>query len=231
MIKMDVVNSEEQSNINFEKLAKMELDQKIEYLEIYFKDKEISDDYKRLPQELMNTYYEGYLRSVIDLLPKMKNDRSLFFPLTFLLSHYMELWIKTMGLFYAMDFNYDMKGLKITGHNIRKLILDPTQLDELLDREINIKEVKEILKIWEYFEDFTTKRTELSIAMRYPVMPIDNLATINNYQDYENIDVDEYIIKAHKIISKTQEIYIKFMTNNTIESLSIAENLKGLIKK
>ena len=120
-----------------------------------------------------------------------------------------------MGLYYGLDFNFDMEGLGITGHNIRKLILNPEQLSEFSDRNITVKEIEDILKTWEYFESFSGNGVELSIAMRYPVMARDNLATIKNYEDF---DADVYINMGNKILVKTSLVYIKFIENELIDN-------------
>lgn len=160
------------------------------------------------PQEMLLTYFDSYLGSIVLLLNSLKSERSLIFPITFLLSHYLELWIKNIGLFYDLEyFDYTFRCLNLVGHNIYDLIINEAQMREFESSGITKKEIDDVLYLLDYFDKFTNNNTNLSIAMRYPIS-IDNKPTIN--MNILNVNIDEYINNVKCIVEKTMDIYDKF---------------------
>ena len=180
---------------------------------------------ERNSYELLFDYSIGYRESILKLLPSIEHRKELIFPTTFLISHYIELWIKTLGLYYGDEpYMYDLKGLELTGHDVRKLIESEQGISELLENNVNIADIKEILEIWKYFECFTNDE-QLSISMRYPIKIVDNKPTINNklMQTYKELDLEEFKNNTQSLLVLTEKVFLDFYKGSI-------ENINKMVK-
>jgi hypothetical protein len=186
------------------------------------------DDDKTL---ILYDYTIGYFKSIVVLLNKVKQDRILIIPLTFLISHYIELWIKTIAFFYGLVFtDFDFKSLNIDSHNLKKLILNEDQLSEFADHEIEQYEIEEIIELLDYFEKFVIKGSDLSTSMRYPFSTNNNdLIISETFYNYNDLDIEEYLDITDKLLRKSIEIHKKFFERESEIQEEILENLKDMI--
>lgn len=118
----------------------------------------------------LNLYFE-YTRQYIvafDALIKSENYLDMFYPIAFLFSQFMELWIKFSILNYDGSLeDYTIKGLNIKGHDFLFLLTQEETINEFKDLGVPIEAINDIsLKIEKLSDLCGTK--ELSYAFRYP---------------------------------------------------------------
>lgn len=122
---------------------------------------------KRNRSSLYFEYVRQYTEA-FDFLIKSENHWDMFYPIAFLFSQFMELWIKFSILSYdGFLENYTIKGLNIKGHDFLYLLTQDQTINEFKDLGVPTEAIRGIsLKIEKLSTLCGTK--ELSYAFRYP---------------------------------------------------------------
>ena len=124
-----------------------------------------------MAEENRQKLYFEYMRQytlAFDALIKSENYLDMFYPIVFLFSQFMELWIKFSILNYdGFLENYTIKELNIKGHDFLHLLTQEQTITEFKDLGVPIEAIENItLKIEKLSSLCGTK--ELSYAFRYP---------------------------------------------------------------
>lgn len=167
-----------------------------------------------------NLYFEYITQYTIsfDTLIKSENYLDMFYPIAFLFSQFMELWIKFSILNYdGFLENYTIKGLNIKGHNFLHLLTQEETIDEFKDLGVPIEAIKKItLKIEKLSSLCGTK--ELSYAFRYPDdgttrIYMNKLSTKNKVQAIKMMD--DIMHDSYAIFCKVYDGIIKNLIKQT----------------
>lgn len=168
--------------------------------------KNITLNIETTPNILLLHYLDGYFQSVVLLCDKLCNSsKTLFFPCTFAISQYMELWIKILIKFYKLNPSAnDIYSLNLNTHNSLKLITQ--NYNKFKDFNIPLSKLEDIKHTYEYFSDFAS--ADLSEAMRFPIRIKNDDLTINQNQCIICIEDDFKIYKeyAMSLLQKTNDI-------------------------
>lgn len=117
-----------------------------------------------------NLYFEYIQQYTIafDTLIKSENYIDMFYPIAFLFSQFMELWIKFSILNYdGFLENYTIKELDIKGHDFLHLLTQEQTVDEFKDLGVPIEAIKNVSSKIEKLSSLCGTK-ELSYAFRYP---------------------------------------------------------------
>lgn len=164
---------------------------------------------------LWTVYYSQYLHAIYVILDTCDNNSyvnsdEIFLPLCFLVSHYMELWGKTISKNFGMgDFSGD-KATLVSGHHIDALF-DHLGKKAYRDKEIHEK-ILHVKKLYKILQDLTYDNIPMSEAMRYPVdkkeTPTLSRAVSDTleWQDF-SFNFDYYTDVIKELMSETIDIY------------------------
>lgn len=164
---------------------------------------------------LWTVYYGQYLYAlwaILDACDKKYNVdyEEVFLPLCFLVSHYMELWGKTISKNFGIgDFEQDAATL-VSGHHVDELL---ERLDKrFTDNEQVHQKIQRITELYKSLQGLTMDNTPVSEAMRYPINKKDkptlsqSLSTALEWQDF-SFDFSHYGAIIQNLISETEDIY------------------------
>lgn len=128
--------------------------------------------------DLWPVYYEQYY-TVLSSLVKKRDICEIFLPTTYLVAHYIELWIKIISLNYGGGkiSNVDVASLK--GHRLDELFNDMVEIIDWHEFCACEDELETIFSLISYFCDMTNDDgIDLSMAMRYPTTPKGNASLV-----------------------------------------------------
>lgn len=133
---------------------------------------------KEKASDLWPVYYEQYYTMLCSMVIK-RNIQEVFLPVTYLVAHYIELWIKIISLNYGGGETSNIDAVPLKGHRLVELF---NEMIEIIDwREFNAceDELETISSLISYFCDMTNDDgIELSMAMRYPTTPKGNASLV-----------------------------------------------------
>lgn len=180
----------------------------------------------------LNLYYEYIQQYTVafNTMTKSDNYLDMFYPIAFLFSQFMELWIKFSILNYdGFLENYTIKGLDIKGHNFLSLLDQEETKNEFEDLGVPSDAINDIISKIKKLLDLCGT-SELSYAFRYP----DDGTTrvymnkLSKRRKVEAIEMmDEIMHDSYAIFCKIHDGIIKGL----IEEQKIHNELINHIKK
>ena len=176
------------------------------------------------------SYLDGFFKASLCLLEELLcvRDTNLLFPLIFSVSHYMEIWIKVLILFF--DDTKTIKELKVDKHTTIKII--EKYKEQLIQRGVNNNILDEIINTYSYFLSFSKNNEKsLSEVMRFPT----DYKTRNVIVNYDAIDeacsenystLKSAIFKLFASTNVITKEYFRSVFTSMIENIEVKANDK-----